>query len=126
MGMGALCRPSHPAGMHTVQLNTNVASLNAQRQLTQSSQSLGLRFQRLSSGLKINSAKDDAAGLQISNRLKAQVGGLTQAARNANDGISMLQTAEGALQEVTNNILRMRDLSIQAANGSNGGAERQA
>lgn len=109
-----------------MQLNTNVASLNAQRQLYQSSQSLGVRFQRLSSGLKINSAKDDAAGLQISNRLKAQVGGLTQAARNANDGISMLQTAEGALQEVTNNILRMRDLSIQAANGSNGGAERRA
>lgn len=109
-----------------MQLNTNVASLNSQRQLSQSSQSLGLRFQRLSSGLKINSAKDDAAGLQISNRLKAQVGGLSQAARNANDGISMLQTAEGALQEVTNSILRMRDLSIQAANGSNGGAERQA
>ncbi|NQD38242.1 flagellinolysin [Permianibacter sp. IMCC34836] len=112
--------------MHSVQLNTNVAALNAQRQLYQSSQSLGLRFQRLSSGYKINSAKDDAAGLQISNRLSAQVGGLAQAMRNANDGLSMLQTAEGSLQEVTNAILRMRDLAVQSANGSNGPQEREA
>ncbi len=109
-----------------MQLNTNVASLNAQRQLYQSGQSLGVRFQRLSSGLKINSAKDDAAGLQISNRLSAQYGGLSQAIRNASDGVSMLQTAEGAMDEVTNIIQRMRDLSVQAANGSNGPSERQA
>ncbi len=105
---------------------TNVASINAQRNLYGSNNALGVTFQRLSSGMRINSAKDDAAGLQISNRLTAQIGGLQVAARNANDGISLAQTAEGALQESTNILQRMRDLSIQSANGSNGSSERAA
>ncbi len=105
---------------------TNVASINAQRNLYGSNNALGVTFQRLSSGMRINSAKDDAAGLQISNRLTAQIGGLQVAARNANDGISLAQTAEGALQESTNILQRIRDLSIQSANGSNGSSERAA
>ncbi len=109
-----------------MQLNTNVASLNAVRQLNGSNTLLGTTFQRLSSGLRINSAKDDAAGLQISNRLTAQIGGLGVAMRNANDGISMLQTAEGAMQAVTDNLQRMRDLSVAAANGALGSPERSA
>ncbi len=109
-----------------MQLNTNVASLNAVRQLNGSNALLGTTFQRLSSGLRINSAKDDAAGLQISNRLTAQIGGLGVAMRNANDGISMLQTAEGAMQAVTDNLQRMRDLSVAAANGALGSPERSA
>ena len=107
-------------------IQTNVASINAQRNLTRTNESLGSALQRLSSGFRINSAKDDAAGLQISNRLTSQVGGLNQAARNANDGISLAQTAEGALQETTNILQRIRDLAIQAANGSNSNIDRSS
>ncbi|MCP8898627.1 flagellin [Gilvimarinus xylanilyticus] len=98
-------------------INTNVASLNTQRQLLQSGNSLDQATERLSSGNRINSAKDDAAGLAIANRMTSQVRGLDQAVRNANDGVSMIQTAEGALQEVTNILQRMRELSVQSANG---------
>lgn len=107
-------------------VNTNVASLNAQRNLGSSSSSLATSLERLSSGSRINSAKDDAAGLQIANRLTSQVNGLGVAVKNANDGISIAQTAEGALQESTNILQRMRDLALQAANGSNGQSERDA
>ncbi|SDR88247.1 flagellin [Halopseudomonas xinjiangensis] len=107
-------------------VNTNVASLNAQRNLGASSSNLQTSLQRLSSGSQINSAKDDAAGLQISNRLTSQINGLGVATKNANDGISIAQTAEGALQESTNILQRMRDLSLQSANGSNGEGERKA
>lgn len=107
-------------------VNTNVASLNTQRNLNVSSKALDTSLQRLSTGLRINSAKDDAAGLQISNRLTSQVNGLNVAARNANDGISLAQTAEGALQQTTNVLQRMRDLALQSANGSNGPSEREA
>ncbi len=107
-------------------LSTNVSSINAQRNLTNVNSSLAQTFQRLSSGLRINSAKDDAAGLQISNGLTSQINGLTVASRNANDGISLAQVAEGALQETTNILQRIRDLSIQSANGSNGPSERAA
>lgn len=107
-------------------INTNVASLNAQRNLTNTNNDLQTTFKRLSSGLRINSAKDDAAGLQIANRLSAQIGGLKQSSRNANDGISVAQTAEGALQESTNILLRIRDIAIQSANGTNGPEEREA
>ena len=107
-------------------VNTNVASLNTQRNLNTSSKNLDTSLQRLSTGLRINSAKDDAAGLQISNRLTSQINGLTVAARNANDGISLAQTAEGALQQSTSILQRMRDLTLQAANGSNGATERAA
>jgi len=107
-------------------LSTNVSSLNAQRNLLNVNTALGTTFQRLSSGLRINSAKDDAAGLQISNSLTSQINGLTVAARNANDGISLAQVAEGAMQETTNILQRIRDLSIQSANGSNGSSERAA
>jgi len=105
-------------------IQTNVSSLNAQRNLTKSNDSLGVALQRLSSGLRINSAKDDAAGLQISNRLTSQINGLTQAQRNANDGISLAQVAEGALNETTNILQRIRTLAIQSANGSNSTADR--
>ncbi len=97
-------------------INTNIASLNAQRNLTSSQQGLSTAMQRLSSGLRINSAKDDAAGLAISDRMTGQIRGMNQASRNLNDGISMLQTAEGALQEVTNLIQRGRELAVQAGN----------
>lgn len=107
-------------------VNTNVSSLNAQRNLGSSSSALQTSLERLSSGSRINSAKDDAAGLQISNRLTSQVNGLNVAVRNANDGISLAQTAEGALQESTNILQRMRDLSLQSANGGNGDSERKA
>lgn len=107
-------------------VNTNVASLNTQRNLNTSSNSLSTSLQRLSTGSRINSAKDDAAGLQISNRLTSQVNGLTVATKNANDGISLAQTAEGALQQSTNILQRMRDLSLQSANGSNSTTERDA
>lgn len=110
----------------TLTVNTNVASLNTQRNLNNSSSQLDSSLQRLSTGLRINSAKDDAAGLQISNRLTSQINGLEVATRNANDGISLSQTAEGALQESTNILQRMRDLAIQSANGSNGASERRA
>lgn len=107
-------------------VNTNVASLNAQRNLGASSSNLQTSLERLSSGSRINSAKDDAAGLQIANRLTSQVNGLGVAVRNANDGISLAQTAEGALQESTNILQRMRDLSLQSANGGIGDSERKA
>ena len=107
-------------------VNTNVASLNTQRNLNTSSKGLDTSLQRLSTGFRINSAKDDAAGLQISNRLTSQINGLSVATRNANDGISLSQTAEGALQQSTGILQRMRDLALQSANGSNGATERAA
>ena len=105
-------------------INTNVASLNAQRNLGVSQSNLAKSMQRLSSGLRINSAKDDSAGLAISDRMTAQIRGLNQAARNANDGISMAQTAEGALQETTNLLQRMRELAVQGANDTNNATDR--
>ncbi|MCQ4299524.1 flagellin domain-containing protein [Pseudomonas songnenensis] len=105
-------------------VNTNVASLNTQRNLNTSSRALDTSLQRLSTGSRINSAKDDAAGLQISNRLTSQINGLNVAARNANDGISMAQVTEGALQQSTNILQRMRELSLQSANGSNSAEDR--
>ncbi|WP_448546792.1 flagellin N-terminal helical domain-containing protein [Thalassotalea fusca] len=107
-------------------VNSNIASLNAQRQLSRSTDDLQTNYQRLSSGKRINSAKDDAAGLQISSRLTAQVNGLNQAARNANDGISLAQTAEGALDEFTNALQRMRTIAVQSSNGSNTASDRGA
>ncbi|QUM77592.1 flagellin FliC [Moritella sp. 24] len=107
-------------------VNTNVASLNSQRNLTNSTNALQTSFERLSSGKRVNSAADDAAGLQIGSRLESQINGLNQASRNANDGISLAQTAEGALDETTNMLQRMRVLSIQSANGSNSAADRVA
>ena len=105
-------------------INTNIASLNAQRNLSKSQGDLSKAMQKLSSGLRINSAKDDAAGLAISDRMTSQIRGLTQAARNANDGISLAQTAEGALQETTNMLQRMRELAVQSANDTNTTADR--
>lgn len=105
-------------------VNTNVASLNTQRNLNRASDSLGISMQRLSTGSRINSAKDDAAGLQISNRLTSQINGLNVAVRNANDGISIAQVAEGALQQSTEILQRMRDLALQSANGSNSSVDR--
>jgi flagellin len=107
-------------------INTNVSSLNAQRNMMNSTKSLDTSYTRLASGLRINSAKDDAAGLQISNRLTSQVNGLDQGNRNANDGISLAQTAEGAMDEVTGMLQRMRTLSQQSANGSNSAKDREA
>jgi len=107
-------------------INTNVMSLNAQRNLTASGSDLATSLQRLSSGLRINSAKDDAAGLAISTRMTTQINGLDQAVRNANDGISLAQTTEGALQEVTNNLQRIRELAVQSANASNSDSDRAA
>ncbi len=107
-------------------INTNVASLNAQRNLSSSGTQLATSLQRLSSGLRINSAKDDAAGLAISERFTSQIRGLNQAVRNANDGISLTQTAEGAMSEVGNILQRMRELSIQSANSTNSTSDRQA
>jgi flagellin len=107
-------------------INTNVMSLNSQRSLSQSGNSIATAMQRLSSGLRINSAKDDAAGLAISNRFTSQVNGLNQAIRNANDGISLAQTAEGAMQETTNLLQRMRTLAVQSANDINSSSDRVA
>lgn len=107
-------------------VNTNVSSLNAQRQLDRSGGDLDTAFKRLSSGLRINSAADDAAGLQISDRLQSQILGLNQGNRNANDGISLAQTAEGAMEEITSMFQRIRVLSQQAANGSNTDEDRLA
>jgi flagellin len=107
-------------------VNTNTSSLNAQRQLFNSGNALDVAFKRLSSGFRINSAADDAAGLQISNRLTSQVNGLDQAARNANDGISLAQVAEGAMEEITNSLQRIRVLAIQSQNGINSSADRAA
>ena len=109
-----------------ITVNTNVSALTAQRNLGLATNMLSQSLERLSSGNRINSAKDDAAGLQISNRLESQMRGLDVAVRNANDGISIMQTAEGAMNETTNILQRMRDLSLQSANGSNSRAERVA
>ncbi|EJL6389352.1 flagellin [Vibrio vulnificus] len=109
-----------------ITVNTNVSALVAQRHLANATDMLNQSLERLSSGKRINSAKDDAAGLQISNRLQSQMRGLDIAVRNANDGISIMQTAEGAMNETTNILQRMRDLSLQSANGSNSHAERIA
>ena len=105
-------------------INTNLASLNAQRNLTGSQMSLATSMQRLSSGLRVNSAKDDAAGLAIAERMNAQSRGMSAASRNANDGISMAQVAEGALGKVTDLLQRMRELAVQSANGTNTDADR--
>ena len=105
-------------------INTNVMSLNSQRALGKSQSSMQTSLERLSSGLRINRAKDDAAGLAISERFSSQIRGLEQATRNANDGISLLQTAEGALSEVENSLQRMRELSVQAANGTYNSSDR--
>ncbi|NNK94303.1 MAG: flagellin FliC [Desulfobacterales bacterium] len=105
-------------------INTNVASLNAQRNLNTTQKGLNTSMQRLSSGLRINSAKDDAAGLAISDRMTAQVRGLNQAIRNANDAISLAQTAEGALSETTNLLQRMREIAVQSANDTNSASDR--
>jgi flagellin len=107
-------------------INTNVMSLNAQRNLNASQGSLAISLQRLSSGLRINSARDDAAGMAITERFTAQIRGLDQAARNANDGISLAQTAEGALVEVGNNLQRIRELAVQASNATNSQSDRDA
>ncbi|SNY55952.1 flagellin [Arsukibacterium tuosuense] len=107
-------------------VNTNTSSLNAQRQLFNSGNALDTAFKRLSSGFRINSAADDAAGLQISNRLTSQINGLDQAARNANDGISLAQVAEGAMEEITNSLQRVRTLAIQSQNGINSSTDRAA
>ncbi len=107
-------------------ISTNVASLNAQRNLNVSQSALATSLQRLSSGLRINSAKDDAAGLAISERMTAQIRGLNTAVRNANDGISLAQTAEGALGEIGNNLQRIRELSVQARNATNSATDRAA
>jgi len=107
-------------------INTNVASLNAQRNLGTSQMSLATSLQRLSSGLRINSAKDDAAGLSISDRMTSQIRGLDQAARNANDGISLAQTAEGALTQTGDILQRIRELSVQSANATNSAQDRQS
>jgi len=107
-------------------INTNVASLTAQRNLGTSQTSLNTSIQRLSSGLRINSAKDDAAGLAISERFTSQIRGLNQAVRNANDGISLAQTAEGALKASGDILQRVRELAVQSANASNSASDRQA
>lgn len=107
-------------------INTNVASLNAQRNLSKSQAGLNISMERLSSGLRINSAKDDAAGLAISDRMTSQIRGLNQATRNSNDGISLAQTAEGAMQESTNILQRIRELSVQSANATNSASDRAA
>jgi flagellin len=105
-------------------INTNLNSLNAQRNLSQSQGSLSIAMQRLSSGLRVNSAKDDAAGLAIAERMNAQVRGMNVAARNANDGISLAQTAEGALGKIGDAMQRMRELAVQSANGTNNSQDR--
>lgn len=107
-------------------INTNVSSLNAQRNLNTSQTSLATSLQRLSTGLRINSAKDDAAGMAISERMSSQIRGLNQAARNANDGVSLAQTAEGALNETTSALQRIRELSLQSANATNSASDRAA
>ena len=107
-------------------INTNLVSLNAQRNLNRTDSELSTALQRISSGLRINSAKDDAAGLAISERFTSQIRGFNQAARNANDGISLAQTTEGALAEVNNNLQRLRELAIQSANATNSANDRAA
>jgi len=107
-------------------INTNVASLNSQRHLNNTQSALNRSMERLSSGLRINSAKDDAAGLAISDRMTSQINGMNQATRNANDGISLAQTGEGSLQQITNNLQRMRELAVQSRNGTNTAEDRQS
>ncbi|WP_413774405.1 hypothetical protein [Marinobacter sp. AN1] len=107
-------------------INTNVASLSAQNQLSKSQGMNDQALERLSSGLRINSAKDDAAGLAISTRFSSQISGLNVATRNANDAISLSQTAEGALDEITNNLQRIRELAVQSANSTNSSSDRDA
>ena len=107
-------------------VNTNVSALNAQRQLLTSGNSLDTSYKRLSSGFRINSASDDSAGLQISNRLSSQINGLNQAISNANDGISVAQVAEGAMDEITTSLQRIRVLAVQSQNGINGSTDRRA
>jgi len=107
-------------------INSNISALKAQSSLTKNARTLDTATERLSTGLRINSAKDDAAGLAITNRMTSQIRGLNQAIRNTNDGISMMQTAEGALSEVTNMLQRMRELSVQTANGTNSTADKSA
>jgi flagellin len=107
-------------------INTNIASLNAQRNLNMSQGSLATSMQRLSSGLRVNSAKDDAAGLAIAERMNSQVRGMNVAVRNANDGISMAQTAEGALSQVSNSLQRMRELAVQARNATNSSSDKDS
>ncbi|MDX6915391.1 flagellin [Pectobacterium carotovorum] len=107
-------------------INTNIMSLTTQNNLNKSQSALGTAIERLSSGLRINSAKDDAAGQAIANRMTAQIKGMTQAARNANDGISMTQTAESNLSEINNNLQRIRELATQAANDPNGKTDRDS
>ena len=107
-------------------INTNIASLNAQRNLNMSQASLGVSMQRLSSGLRVNSAKDDAAGLAIAERMNAQVRGMNVAIRNSNDGISLSQTAEGALSKVSENLQRMRELAVQGRNATNSNADKDS
>ncbi|MFK5984457.1 MAG: flagellin [Pseudomonadota bacterium] len=107
-------------------ISTNVASLSAQRQLNQTNNGLQSALQRLSSGLRINSAKDDAAGIAIASRFTSQIRGFNQGARNAQDAISLAQTAEGALNEITSNVQRIRELAVQSANGTNSSTDRAA
>ncbi|WP_412479210.1 flagellin [Azonexus sp. IMCC34839] len=107
-------------------INTNIASLNAQRNLNTSQSALNTALQRLSSGLRVNSAKDDAAGLAIATRMTAQSRGMSVAIRNANDAISMAQTAEGAMGQIRDHLMRMRDLAVQSANATNTGSDRSA
>ncbi|MGH6784825.1 MAG: hypothetical protein ACREBP_09415, partial [Sphingomicrobium sp.] len=107
-------------------INTNVSSLNAQRNLSTSKESLAVSLQRLSSGLRVNSSKDDAAGLAIADRMNAQIRGINVAVRNANDGISLAQTAEGALGKVGDMLQRMRELAVQSANATNSAEDRKA
>src|SRR6185295_10150174 len=105
-------------------VNTNISALNAQRNLNSSQSALAIALQRLSSGLRINSAKDDAAGLAISERFTSQINGLNQAARNANDGVSLAQTAEGDLVQVGANLQRIRELAVQSANATASSSDR--
>ena len=107
-------------------INTNIMSLDAQKNLQTSGDALATSLQRLSSGMRINSAKDDAAGLAIADRFTSQINGLNQAARNANDGISLAQTGEGALAQVTANLQRIRTLAVQSLNATNSASDRQA
>src|SRR3954451_4744399 len=107
-------------------INTNVASLNAQRNLAASQSSLATSMQRLSSGLRVNSAKDDAAGLSIAERMNSQVRGMNVAIRNSNDGISLAQTADGALAQVGNSLQRMRELAVQARTSTNSSSDKNS
>jgi flagellin len=107
-------------------INTNIGALNAQRQMNATSRNLSRSFERLSSGLRVNGAKDDAAGLSITTRFTAQIRGLNQAVRNSNDGISLAQTAEGALNETTNILQRIRELAVQSANDTNNESDRNS